>query len=79
MVLFLRALTRDLNVSTPGKGVGVTSQCLTGGFALATVFRKPSLPIPLPTASRSDLEWSPSDLIVVSDRCANEEIGRAHV
>ncbi len=32
---FLRALARDLNTSTPGKGVGVIGQCFTGGFALA--------------------------------------------
>src|SRR5271169_4537545 len=30
--LFLRALARDLNASTPGKGVGVIGQCFTGGF-----------------------------------------------
>ncbi len=33
--VFLRALARDLNASTPGKGVGVIGQCFTGGFALA--------------------------------------------
>lgn len=33
--LFLRALARDLNASTPGDGVGVIGQCFTGGFALA--------------------------------------------
>lgn len=27
---FLRALARDLNASTPGKGVGVIGQCFTG-------------------------------------------------
>ena len=32
---FLRALARDLNEKTPGKGVGVIGECLTGGFALA--------------------------------------------
>lgn len=32
---YLRALARDLNASTPGKGVGVIGQCFTGGFALA--------------------------------------------
>ena len=32
---FLRALARDLNEQTPGKGVGVIGQCFTGGFALA--------------------------------------------
>src|ERR1700709_2267155 len=33
--VFLRGLARDLNASTPGKGVGVIGQCFTGGFALA--------------------------------------------
>jgi hypothetical protein len=32
---YLRALARDLNAKTPGKGVGVIGQCFTGGFALA--------------------------------------------
>ena len=32
---FLRALARDLNESTPGKGVGIIGQCWSGGFALA--------------------------------------------
>jgi dienelactone hydrolase len=32
---YLRALARDLNEKTPGKGVGVIGQCFTGGFALA--------------------------------------------
>ena len=31
---YLRALARDLNEKTPGKGVGVIGQCFTGGFAL---------------------------------------------
>ena len=32
---YLRALARDLNANTPGKGVGVIGQCFSGGFALA--------------------------------------------
>jgi dienelactone hydrolase len=53
---FLRALARDLNASTPGKGVGVIGQCFTGGFALAAavddsvlapVLSQPSTPFPL--------------------------------
>ena len=51
---YLRALARDLNEKTPGKGVGVIGQCFTGGFALAAavddsvlapVLSQPSLPI----------------------------------
>ena len=59
--VFLRALARDLNASTPGKGVGVIGQCFTGGFALAAavddsvlapVLSQPSLPLPLTPAQR---------------------------
>ena len=32
---YLRALARDLNGKTPGRGVGVIGQCFSGGFALA--------------------------------------------
>lgn len=79
--LFLRALARDLNASTPGRGVGVIGQCFTGGFALAAavddsvlapVLSQPSLPIPLTAAGRSDPGLSQSELTIVADRCANE-------
>ncbi|WP_454561024.1 dienelactone hydrolase family protein [Mycobacterium haemophilum] len=79
--LFLRALARDVNASTPGKGVGVIGQCFTGGFALAAavddsvlapVLSQPSLPIPLTAAGRSDPGLSQSELTIVADRCANE-------
>jgi dienelactone hydrolase len=79
--LFLRALARDLNASTPGKGVGVIGQCFTGGFALAAavddsvlapVLSQPSVPIPLGGARRRDTGLSESEMTVISDRCANE-------
>jgi len=79
--LFLRALARDLNASTPGKGVGVIGQCFTGGFALAAavddsvlapVLSQPSVPLPLGTARRRDTGLSESELTTVADRCANE-------
>src|SRR5262249_50562459 len=63
VALFLRALARDLNASTPGKGVGVIGQCFTGGFALAAavddsvlapVLSQPSVPFPLTGAHRRD-------------------------
>ena len=53
---YLRALARDLNEKTPGKGVGVIGECWSGGFALAAavddsvlapVLSQPSLPIGL--------------------------------
>ena len=79
--LFLRALARDLNASTPGKGVGVIGQCFTGGFALAAavddsvlapVLSQPSVPLPLGAARRRDPGLSESELTTVADRCAND-------
>ena len=58
---YLRALARDLNEKTPGKGVGVIGECFTGGFALAAavddsvlapVLSQPSLPFPLTPKQR---------------------------
>ncbi len=79
--LFLRALARDLNASTPGKGVGVIGQCFTGGFALAAavddsvlapVLSQPSVPFPLTAAQRRDPGLSEAELATVADRCAND-------
>jgi dienelactone hydrolase len=79
--LFLRALARDLNASTPGKGVGVIGQCFTGGFALAAavddsvlapVLSQPSVPFPLGGARRRDPGLSEPEIATITDRCANE-------
>jgi dienelactone hydrolase len=79
--LFLQALARDLNASTPGKGVGVIGQCFTGGFALAAavddsvlapVLSQPSVPLPLGAARRRDPGLSEAELTTVAERCANE-------
>jgi dienelactone hydrolase len=79
--LFLRALARDLNATTPGKGVGVIGQCFTGGFALAAavddsvlapVLSQPSVPFPLTRAQRCDTGLNEPELKTVADRCANE-------
>ena len=79
--LFLRALARDLNASTPGKGVGVIGQCFTGGFALAAavddsvlapVLSQPSVPLPLGRARRADPGLSEAELTTVAERCAND-------
>ena len=60
---YLRALARDLNEKTPGKGVGVIGECFSGGFALAAavddsvlapVLSQPSLPLPLTAEERRD-------------------------
>lgn len=79
--LFLRALARDLNASTPGKGVGVIGQCFTGGFALAAavddsvlapVLSQPSVPLALGATRRRDPGLSESELAAVADRCASD-------
>jgi dienelactone hydrolase len=79
--LFLRALARDLNASTPGKGVGVIGQCFTGGFALAAavddsvlapVLSQPSVPFPLTGAQRRDTGLSEPEMTTIVDRCAND-------
>jgi dienelactone hydrolase len=79
--LFLRALARDLNASTPGKGVGVIGQCFTGGFALAAavddsvlapVLSQPSVPIPLGLARRRDTGLSEPEMATIVDRCTND-------
>jgi dienelactone hydrolase len=78
---FLRALARDLNGSTPGKGVGVIGQCFTGGFALAAavddsvlapVLSQPSVPIPLTLRHRRDPGLSEPELNRVAERAAND-------
>ncbi len=79
--LFLRALARDLNASTPGKGVGVIGQCFTGGFALAAavddsvlepVLSQPSAPVPLGLARRRDTGLSEAEMSTIVDRCSND-------
>lgn len=81
VALFLRALARDLNASTPGKGVGVIGQCFTGGFALAAavddsvlapVLSQPSVPLPLGAARRRDPGLSEAELTAVAERCASD-------
>lgn len=78
---YLRALARDLNEKTPGKGVGVIGQCFTGGFALAAavddsvlapIMSQPSLPLPLTPKQRRDPGLSEGELKVIERRAADE-------
>lgn len=78
---YLRALARELNARTPGKGVGVIGQCFTGGFALAAavddavlapVMSQPSLPLPLTPRQRRDPGLSEAELKVIERRAADE-------
>ncbi|OBK11535.1 dienelactone hydrolase family protein [Mycobacterium asiaticum] len=81
VAVYLRALARDLNASTPGLGVGVIGQCFTGGFALAAavddsvlapVLSQPSVPFPLTAKQRRDPGLSAAELGVVADRCTDQ-------
>ncbi|MCP2168636.1 dienelactone hydrolase family protein [Goodfellowiella coeruleoviolacea] len=74
---YLRALARDLNERTPGRGVGVIGMCFTGGFALAAaadeavlapVLSQPSVPLPLGAARRRDPGVSTAELDRVAAR-----------
>lgn len=78
---YLRALARDLNAHTPGKGVGVIGQCFTGGFALATavddsvlapVLSQPSVPIALTPAMKRDPGVSEREMQIIEKRVADE-------
>ena len=78
---FLRALARDLNAKTPGKGVGVIGECFTGGFALAAavddsvlapVLSQPSLPLPITPGRRRDPGLSEGELDVIEKRAAED-------
>jgi dienelactone hydrolase len=78
---YLRALARDLNEKTPGKGVGVIGQCFTGGFALAVavddsvlapVLSQPSVPIALTAKQKRDPGLSEAELKIVEQRAAND-------
>jgi dienelactone hydrolase len=78
---YLRALARDLNDKTPGKGVGVIGQCFSGGFALAAavddsvlapVLSQPSVPLPLTAKQRRDPGLSEGELKVIEKRAADD-------
>lgn len=78
---FLRALARDLNEHTPGRGVGVIGQCFSGGFALAAavddsvlapILSQPSLPLPLTRKQRRDPGLSEGELKIIEKRAAED-------
>lgn len=80
---YLRALARDLNARTPGKGVGVIGQCFTGGFALAaavddsvlaSVLSQPSVPIALTAAAKRDPGFSEGEMKVIERRAAEDNL-----
>lgn len=75
IIVWLRALARDLHERCGGPGVGAIGMCLTGNFALAMsvddellapVLSQPSLP--LGGLNRSGMHISPEDLQTVKRR-----------
>jgi dienelactone hydrolase len=78
---YLRALARDLNEKTPGKGVGVIGQCFSGGFALAAavddsvlapVLSQPSAPIGITAKQKRDPGMSEGELQIIEQRTKND-------
>lgn len=78
---FLRAVARDLDARTPGRGVGVIGMCFTGGFALAAavddsvtapVMSQPSVPFPVGGARQSDVGLSDDELATVKARVRDD-------
>src|SRR6201988_2464973 len=78
---YLRAVARDLNEKTPGKGVGVIGMCFTGGFALAAavddsvlapVMSQPSVPLPITPAQRRNPCVSEKELQRVVQRATDD-------
>lgn len=78
---YLRALARDLNERTPGKGVGVIGMCFTGGFALAAavddsvlapVMSQPSAPFPVTPAQRRNPGVSEKEMERIVARVTDE-------
>ncbi len=79
MADWLRSLARDLHAELGGPGVGALGMCFTGGFALAMmvdesvaapVLCQPSVPFPIGSKRKADLNLSPDDLAAVKARAA---------
>ena len=80
IIAWLRALARNLHNEVGGPGVGAVGMCYSGGFALgmmvddimvAPVLSQPSLPLPIGSARKADLNLSPDDLATITERAAN--------
>ena len=76
---WLRALARSELERCGGPGVGVVGMCYTGGFGLAMavddtilapVLSQPSLPFPVSSARKSDIQLSESDWAKIEARQA---------
>ena len=80
IISWLRALARSLHNEIGGKGVGAVGMCFSGGFALgmmvddimiAPVLSQPSLPFVVGKARGGDLNLSPDDVAVITQRAAD--------
>jgi dienelactone hydrolase len=80
IISWLRALARSLHNELGGKGVGAVGMCFSGGFALgmmvddimiAPVLSQPSLPFVVGKARGADLNLSPDDVAVITQRAAD--------
>jgi dienelactone hydrolase len=79
IIVWLRALARNLHQDVGGPGVGAVGMCFSGGFALgmmvddimlAPVLSQPSLPLPIGTSRGADLNLSPDDAAAIAERAA---------
>jgi dienelactone hydrolase len=80
IISWLRALAGSLHKEIGGKGVGAIGMCFSGGFALgmmvddimiAPVLSQPSLPFVVGKARGADLNLSPDDEAVITQRAAD--------
>ena len=80
IISWLRALARSLHNEIGGKGVGAVGMCFSGGFALgmmvddimiAPVLSQPSLPFVVGKARGADLNLTPDDVAVITQRAAD--------
>jgi dienelactone hydrolase len=79
VIVWLRALARQVHEECGGPGVGAVGMCFTGGFALAMmvddrmvapVLSQPSLPFAVGRSKQADLGLSPDDRARVQERAA---------
>ncbi len=83
VIVWLRALARDLHTVAGGPGVGAVGMCFSGGFALAMaiddemlapVLSQPSMPFPVGKARARALGVSDADLARVKERVATDDL-----
>ena len=80
VINWLRALAKQMHNELGGIGIGAIGMCFSGGFALgmmvddimiAPVLSQPSLPFVVGKARGADLNLSPDDAAVITQRAAD--------